>query len=327
MKKSVHLIWKKDEYNYPSHGFQPSIHAYIHDEDIKRPGLVILPGGAYCKLSPNEAFPVVKRFYDLGWQCFVLTYTVNALDEKPLFKQPLADISRGFRFLRKNADLFNIEDHKLVICGFSAGGHAAGTLTVHYLEDEDNNSEFKYYSNKPDAAILSYPVITSGKYAHKNSIANLIGKDADQELLDWASLEKNVSRQTPPVFLWHTLVDETVPVENSFLMAKALKEKNVLFSFMMFSTGKHGISTADEVWQCCKYRESYVDEQRQIARDIVLENKDSLSEEKRKIFLEETDPAKENPETLSLTKEVNDEVKAWPELADTWLKKVVFKNS
>lgn len=326
MKKSVHLIWEDGEYNYPSHGFKPSIHAYIHDDNLKRPGLVILPGGAYCKLSPNEAYPVVKRFYDLGWQCFVLTYTVNPLNEQPLYKQPLADVSRAFRYLRKNAEKFNIEDHHLVVCGFSAGGHAAASLTVRYLEDEDNNSKYKYYSNKPDAAILSYPVITSGKYSHKSSISNLIGENPNNDWLEWASLEKGVSNQTPPVFLWHTLVDETVPVENSFLFAESLKKHNILFSFMMFSTGKHGLSTADEIWQSCKYREAYVDEQRLLARDIVLENKDNLSDEYRKKFLEETDPLNENPETLSLTKEVNKEVVVWPNMANTWLKEVVFKN-
>ena len=101
-------------------------------------------------------------------------------------------------------------------------------------------------SAKPNAVILSYPVITSGDCAHRGSFTALLGADASEEELEYMSLEKQVTEDIPPCFLWQTAIDELVPVQNSFLFAQALQEKKIPYAFHVFSKGKHGLSLADE---------------------------------------------------------------------------------
>ena len=98
--------------------------------------------------------------------------------------------------------------------------------------------------NRPDAMILCYPVITSGEFAHRGSINNLLGGEADEKLLHEVSLEHHVSEKTPPAFIWHTLNDSIVPAENSLLFANALRKRNIPFELHIYPEGPHGLSLA-----------------------------------------------------------------------------------
>ena len=103
--------------------------------------------------------------------------------------------------------------------------------------------------SKPvNASVLCYPVITAyPPYRHLGSFVNLSGHkeptDADIAKL---SLEKQVTEQTPPTFLWHTAEDKGVPPMNSLLYAQALAEKKVPFTLHMYPFGYHGLATVDE---------------------------------------------------------------------------------
>ena len=209
-------IWKKEEYHYPAaHGFIPVMFSYIHEDEKKHPAMVIAPGGAYRETSPSEAHLPAMEFYQAGYNVFVLEYTVNQLDEAPLKLQPLNDISRTIRMIRFRAEEYHIRPDQVTICGFSAGAHLCGSLCVHNKDVEDPEEAYQNISNRPDAAILSYPVITSGKYAHRDSFVALFGKEPSEQELDYMSLENHVTKDTPPCFLWQTVTDQTVPVEDA----------------------------------------------------------------------------------------------------------------
>lgn len=133
---------------------------------------------------------------------------------------------------------------KVAVCGFSAGGHLAAMQGVHWNDPELMRlSGCVNGENRPDALILAYPVITSGKYAHTDSIANLLnrfrkaGKPEELErMLDFVSCEKHVGPHTPPVFLFHTRLDSGVSVCNSLLFAEALAENGIVLK-CIFRTG------------------------------------------------------------------------------------------
>ena len=242
-------IWKAEEYTYPlGCGFIPTLISYTHEDEIARPCVLVVPGGGYCVVSPTEGFVVAKSFYEEGFNVFVLTYTTNLLMMEPLKLQPLQDLSRAVRLIRKEADKYRINPNQLAVCGFSAGGHLSGSLCVHFEDIKDSDSEYDAISNRPNASILSYPVITSGEYAHKGSFEALYGKEAEEEDLAYMSLEKQVKESTPPCFLWQTETDETVPVENSYLFAKACRNAGVPYALHIFSEGQHGLSIANESW-------------------------------------------------------------------------------
>ena len=59
-------------------------------------------------------------------------------------------------------------------------------------------------------------------------------------------LEFQVSRDTPPTFLWHTVTDDCVPVENSLLFFNALRKLEIPVEMHLYPVGGHGLSLANE---------------------------------------------------------------------------------
>ena len=161
-------------------------------------------------------------------------------------------------------------------------------------------------------------MITSGDCAHRGSFTALLGADASEEELEYMSLEKQVTEDMPLCFLWQTVTDELVPVQNSFLFAQALQEKKIPYAFHAFSKGKHGLSLADEAWANEEFGEPYTLEQTfalgQAVNDgtfpVPEEAKQALNE-MAKMFTGQTKREKE---------QANEEVKHWPELADEWIR-------
>ena len=99
---------------------------------------------------------------------------------------------------------------------------------------------------RPDGLILCYPVITSGEHCHPGSFQELLGENTQPELGQAVSLELHVTDQMPPVFLWHTVTDDTVPVENSLLLAWAMQKNHVNYEMHIYPSGCHGLSLATE---------------------------------------------------------------------------------
>ena len=70
--------------------------------------------------------------------------------------------------------------------------------------------------------------------------------EREEELKDVVSLEKHVTPDTPPTFLWHTWTDELVPVENSLMFAAALRRAGVPCEMHIFGAGQHGLSLCND---------------------------------------------------------------------------------
>ena len=133
----------------------------------------------------------------------------------------------------------------VVVMGFSAGGHLAGCAGTMWNKPEIYRSlKKKSAAFRPDGMVLGYPVVSSGEFAHRASFVNLLG-DRYEELLETASLEKQVKKQSPPAFLWHTADDTSVPVEIPSLLEKALQAKKIPVETHIYPHGSHGQSLAD----------------------------------------------------------------------------------
>ncbi len=257
------FLWTKETYPVKDLGsFLPNITGYLHEDDLPRPAMLVVPGGGYFVVSTTEAQIVADKFFAAGYQTFVLTYTVNCGDMRnflklplePLTNQPLMDISRAVSCIRAHAQEWHVDASHVAACGFSAGGHLVGSLAVHHQEAFLQNDPFGC-SNRPDAVILSYPVITANeRYWHEGSIKSLAGFSAHTpEQFYYYSLEKHVTPDTPPAFLWHTITDDAVPVENSLLFMQSCKQAHVPCELHLFPEGPHGLSTADEIWQKAEF--------------------------------------------------------------------------
>lgn len=318
-------LWKDGEYNYEAaYGFIPNIRTYIHEDEEIRPAMIVVPGGGYCMVVNVEAEPVVDEFYNRGMNVFVLTYTTDITTSVPLKLQPMNDISRCIRMIRARADEFKIDSNKIGICGFSAGGHLCASISTHYMDVKDVDPELNKISNRPDAVVLSYPVITSGKFTHEFSIITLLGFDASEEEKAYFSLEKQVTSDTPPTFVWQTVTDDLVPVENSMLYAEALRKNDVPYCYYAFPKGRHGLSSASKRITSDDFGDDYTFEQLNRAVDAVRENRAIKLSDRRKQELinqfgatpEEAPKSENNPLV------VYDDVAMWPELCYQWIKNI-----
>lgn len=220
---------------------KPFIKTYFLETTEKLPLVVVCPGGGYEHLSVRESEPVAKKFNSLGFHAVVLTYSLAPME----FPAALCDLAECVALVRENSDKWNVDSDKIIVCGFSAGGHLAASLGCYWkngiLQDL---LPYTPEETRPDYLILCYPVITADSaYCHEGSIENVLGKE-NLDVRDFVSLENHVDETFPPTFMWHTTADESVPTENSLLMAMALRKEKIKFEYHLFERGPHGLALA-----------------------------------------------------------------------------------
>jgi acetyl esterase/lipase len=190
--------------------------------------VLICPGGGYTGLAINHEGHDMARWYaSLGMAAVVLKYRMP----HGVHAVPLADAEQAMSVIRSRAAQWNLNPRKVGVVGSSAGGHLAASLSTLAAE-----------ANRPDFAILYYPVITfSEGTTHGGSRRNLLGDEQNnRELLERYSLEKQVDAHTPPTLLLLSDDDRTVPPRNSILYYSALQQQGIPASMHIFPTGDHG---------------------------------------------------------------------------------------
>lgn len=207
-----------------------------------RPAMLVIAGGGYAFVSPREKECVALEYVTNGFAAFTLEYSVAPVR----FPAQLVEGAMAMIYIRENAAKFAIDPKKVAAIGFSAGGHLTGMLGT-LFDSAEVKSALKEKSSlvRPDAVILSYPVITSGEKAHRGSFDNLCGAD-NKKLQAELSLETRVTANSSPAFIWATADDGAVPSENSLFMALAYKAACVPFELHIFESGVHGLSLATE---------------------------------------------------------------------------------
>ena len=215
------------------------------DKDRRRPAVIVCPGGGYHFLSDREAEPIALRLMALGFNAFVLYYHVAPAR----YPVPQLEAAWAVSHVKKNAQALLTDARRVFIAGFSAGGHVAASLGILWNQEPwARRLGVSAEEVRPSGMVLSYPVITSGPYAHQGSFDQLLGEER-QGMNEAVSLEKRVAGDAVPAFLWHTWEDASVPVENSLLLATALRKHGVPFELHVYPSGVHGLSlSSDQVY-------------------------------------------------------------------------------
>jgi acetyl esterase/lipase len=206
--------------------------------------VIICPGGGYVGLSrEREGYQYARWLSTLGVTSFILTNRLGDFGHPA----PLQDVLRAVRIVRARAAEFKIDPARIGVMGSSAGGHlAASAGTLFDNPAGKTGAALDRVNARPDFLILMYPVITmADPAAHAGSRKALIGEHPTPELLELASLEKQVSATTPPTLLIHTQEDKSVPVENSILFFQALTRAGVPAEMYLFEHGGHGMGMRD----------------------------------------------------------------------------------
>ncbi len=213
---------------------------------VQKPMILMCPGGGYEMTSDREADPIALQFFAMGYNVAILRYSV-APAEYPV---ALLEVAEAMKLIVEHQKEWNVNASKVILQGCSAGGHLAASYGMFWKEKWlAEKTGLSTEQLRPLGMILCYPVITSGEHAHRGSFEALLKNQYTEEMLERTSLEKQVTKDTPQAFLWHTYTDDCVPVENSLLLVEAMKKYDIPVEFHMYPVGGHGLSTCDELAQ------------------------------------------------------------------------------
>ncbi|MFB3921896.1 MAG: alpha/beta hydrolase [Terriglobia bacterium] len=224
---------------------KPTLTAYLPQaQNATGMAVVVCPGGGYHALAmDHEGKQIAEWLNSMGIAAFVLKYRLGPRYHHPA---PLLDAQRALRIVRSRAAEYRLAANQIGIWGFSAGGHLASTLETHFDAGDPKAADpIDRVNCRPDFAILAYPVISfTTEYVHRGSRENLLGKNPDPKLVELLSNEKQVTKDTPPTFLFHTDADDGVPPENSVLFYLALRKAGVPAELHIYQRGPHGVGLA-----------------------------------------------------------------------------------
>ncbi|CAM3880933.1 alpha/beta hydrolase [Flavobacterium sinopsychrotolerans] len=235
-------IYKEGKVQSISKVVTPTLSVFLAAEgNSNGSSVLILPGGGYSHLSiDKEGTKVAHWLNSLGITAIVLKYRLPSdqiMKDKTI--GPLQDAQEAIRYIRRNAEKWNLNKDKIGVIGFSAGGHLAATLSTHYNDTIYLVSDS--VSAKPDFSILIYPVISmNNEITHKGSQNTLLGVSPSVSLIDKFSNEQHVNSETPPTFIIHATDDLVVRIENSINYHIALKKNKVPTELHLYEKGGHG---------------------------------------------------------------------------------------
>jgi len=200
--------------------------------------VIVCPGGGYVRLAIGDnGGPDTQWLNGLGVTVFVLRYRMVEYGHPA----PMRDVLRAIRMVRSRAGEFSVRTDRVGLWGGSAGGHLAATASTMWDAPEGKTgAPMDTVSARPDFAMLIYPVVTmEDPYVHKGSRTALLGAAPDPALVQLLSIEKRVRKDMPPMFLVATMEDQSVPVENSLQLYKALRDAGVPTEMHLYARGAH----------------------------------------------------------------------------------------
>jgi acetyl esterase/lipase len=203
--------------------------------------VVICPGGGYGGLASHEGQGYAEYLSEKGVACFVLKYRLGSKG----YRHPamMHDVQRAIRFVRSNAAKWQVDPARVGVMGSSAGGHLASTAVTHFDAGKPDAADpVDRVSCRPDFGVICYGVISmEDGVTHGGSKKNLLGNEPDPKLVELLSNDRQVTKETPPCFVWTTGEDKAVLPENSFRFVQALRQSGVVFDFHVYEKGPHGI--------------------------------------------------------------------------------------
>lgn len=194
-------------------------------DESRRDLVIIIPGGGYHFVNPREAEPIAEALMKKGFHAAILNYLNEPIQYTKLVEN-VWQLIHPWCYDRRVA--------RVVIMGFSAGGHLAGLLT------REHPTDFA-------ALVLAYPVISAmPEFDPNGSMTNLVGHPLSSQERHHLSLEQHVTKGWPPTFIWSTSDDEMVSIDHSLALITALRNNGVSVESHFFAHGPHGLSLADE---------------------------------------------------------------------------------
>ncbi len=238
-------LWEKDAPG--AHGTAdvdiPTLTPFWPAEDkASGAAMIVCPGGGYNVLAPHEGKAYAEWLNQQGIAAFVLKYRLYKSDYHlpEIFK----DAQRAMRTVRYRAADWKLDPKRVGIMGSSAGGHLSSVMLTQFDAGKSDSADpIEKVSSRPDLGVLCYGFIQFDKKTMTDPARRekALGKDvSDKDALFFASA-RNVRKDTPPCFIWQTVEDTSVTVDNALEFANGLREAGVPFDLHLYQKGKHGI--------------------------------------------------------------------------------------
>ena len=222
---------------------EPHLIPYLIGDSKTRGCVIVCPGGAYGYRESSYEGSTVAEFINSNWnmQAVVLEYRVKPADYRGI----ISDVLRAVRYVRYYAKDLGVDPDRIVVMGFSAGGHLA-CMAAEKFDYGKAGDAIDYVSSRPDAAILCYPVISmSAEWKHTATEENFFGAFyGDNTLAEGFSGELAVREDMPPVFVFHSKKDSGVDYRNSQMLAEAMEKLGLSCELKLYENGDHGVSLA-----------------------------------------------------------------------------------
>ncbi|WP_326525711.1 alpha/beta hydrolase [Sphingomonas sp.] len=205
--------------------------------------MLVIPGGGYSRIVlDREGYELAPWLAERGITAFVLFYRLPAEGWRDPANTPLADAQRAMRLIRARAKEYGIDPQRVGVMGFSAGGHLCADLaTRHGRQVYAPADAADRLSARPAIAAPIYPVVSmEPDIAHPGSRTNLIGTDATATMMAEHSPDRQVTKDTPPLFIVHSHDDTVVPVANAIGLHAAARAGGVPCEMHLFEKGGHG---------------------------------------------------------------------------------------
>lgn len=221
------------------HPNRMGVKPYLIKDGKTHPFAVICPGGAYGMVcSYVEGMPYAKALNAMGYHAAVVYYRVK---KKARYPAPQDDLEQAIRKIFSRETAWKLDTANWSLWGSSAGGHLAASFCTEHRDVP-----------KPNVLILTYPVITMGERTHALSREYLLGKNPDPETIERLSVERQLTKDFPPTYVWNGTADASVDPENSRMLERALASAGIAHLYETFEGVGHGVGlatgTAAEPW-------------------------------------------------------------------------------
>lgn len=249
MRKEIYRIWPGDP--------RVTLTLFLDGEKQgEKSAVIVLPGGGYIANADGEADPIAMHFAKMGYAAFVLRYStlydgfdITDCEENPhtKFPEPMLEVGAAISFVRDCSAELGIDPGRIIVMGFSAGGH----LAANYANKWNTEEIYKPLGVaskklKPNGCVLCYAATSLLDSVDSRMPEAVFGTESvSGEQLKLYSAQFGVNADTPPTFLWHAEDDDDVPVQETINMAKALEEKGISYEMKLFETGGHATGLSE----------------------------------------------------------------------------------
>jgi acetyl esterase/lipase len=222
-------------------------------------GIVFIAGSGWHAPLAYDAEPLksspqipmyVPPLLHAGYTVFVPNHRAA-----PRFRYPAAveDVQRAVRFIRHNATHYGIRSDRIGAAGLSSGGYLVDMLGVlPGRGDAEDPDPVNRESAKVQAVVSGAGPSDFLSTQYEPMASDFLGLTpyGGMDLLPPTSIEYktcrtasplySVSKEAAPFLLIHGDADKVVPIKNSELMEKALREAGVPVKLLRISGGGHG---------------------------------------------------------------------------------------